>query len=63
MNTFDPKYNSPSGKQDPEPYSKAENISKVAKAIGHERDQTGSGMKFRIGENQAKKINHDAPPK
>ena len=48
MGKFDARYNSPSGKSDPEPYSKAEGAEKVAKAMRKERDP-GHGQ-FRIGE-------------
>ena len=61
MRKFDPRFNSPSGKGDPEPYTKSENITAVARALGNRKDNS-AGLKFRIGENQAKKIDMDKAP-
>jgi hypothetical protein len=58
---FDPRYNTSSGKRGYEPYTKSENITPVAKMGERERDNS-AGLKFRFGENRAKKIDHDLPP-
>ncbi|HEX4605386.1 MAG TPA: hypothetical protein VH724_15405 [Candidatus Angelobacter sp.] len=58
---FDPRSNTKNGKPRQEPYEKENGARLVAKAKKNEYDP-GAGQ-FRIGENQAKKINHDAMPK
>jgi hypothetical protein len=66
---MDPRYNSPSGKADPKmDISGAATVARVmrkAEARSGDGDRLGEppGVRFSIGENQAKKINHDAAPK
>ena len=61
MRSFDPRFNSPSGKGDPEPYHKKENAALVARVMLRQ-ERPGPGVKFEFGENQAKKIDMDKPP-
>ena len=54
--------NTVDGKDKTVPVVKGAGADLVAKTIGKERDQTATGMKFRIGENMAKRVDYDAPP-
>jgi len=66
---MDPRYNSPSGKADPKMViDGAATVARVMRkaergAVDGDRLGEPPGVRFRIGENQAKKIDHDAAPK
>lgn len=59
---FDPRSNTKNGKPRQEPYEKGNGAALVAKTK-LAKDYDPGAMQFRIGENQAKKINQDAMPK
>jgi hypothetical protein len=66
---MDPRYNSPSGKADPKMVidgaATVARVMRKAEARATDGDRLGEppGVRFRIGDDVAKKINHDAPPK
>jgi hypothetical protein len=59
---FDPRSNTKNGKPRQEPYEKENGARLVGKVKLAKNYDPGAGQ-FRIGENQAKKIDQDAMPK
>jgi hypothetical protein len=59
---FDPRTNNADGKAKEEAYSKAEGARLVGDVMLRQEAKAAPGMKFRIGENQAKKIDMDRAP-